>query len=495
MSNIYNLEPPTNGKVILKTTVGDIEIELWSKECPKTCRNFIQLCMEGYYDRTIFHRVVKDFIVQGGDPTGTGEGGESCYEEPFKDEFHSRLRFNRRGLLGMANSQKDDNASQFFFTLGNCPELNNKHTLFAKTGGATVFNMIKLNESELIDERPVRPEKIISTEIIYNPFDDIKPRNLRAKRQNVVEKKPEKKGVKNFGLLSFGDEAEEDEEELDDPTFRKAKSAHDVGDPTLLSKKLDEKNVKYSNSSNNSSDSDSGNEGNNQAASKKSVDLNEIKAKLKKKEDELKRSAQKITNDEIRNVEKDEKAIKKKQTKEEIKKIQKELLNKDKVESDLKKVVEEKKEEKLIVKEYKEDVEKYDHLRKGKVDQSKKSKKNKEDKTLELMNSFRAKLFQAKKNEEETENTESNEDKNENKEEQTEKDEENSLEKNPNSLWTHRLEVDDDIKQKVVDANVADNDRWAIYDPRNPMNKRKLEESKKILNEKRKQGEGRRFDR
>ena len=70
--------------MIPKTTVGEIEIELWSKECPKTCRNFVQLCMEGYYNGTIFHRVVKDFIAQGGDPTGTGQGGESIYGEPFK---------------------------------------------------------------------------------------------------------------------------------------------------------------------------------------------------------------------------------------------------------------------------------------------------------------------------------------------------------------------------------------------------------------------------
>lgn len=64
--------------------MGDIDIELWSKEAPKTCRNFIQLCLEGYYDNTTFHRVVRDFIVQGGDPTDTGDGGESIYGAPFK---------------------------------------------------------------------------------------------------------------------------------------------------------------------------------------------------------------------------------------------------------------------------------------------------------------------------------------------------------------------------------------------------------------------------
>ena len=65
------------------TSVGDIDVELWSKEAPKACRNFVQLCMEGYYDGTIFHRLVHDFIVQGGDPTGTGHGGESVYGKPF----------------------------------------------------------------------------------------------------------------------------------------------------------------------------------------------------------------------------------------------------------------------------------------------------------------------------------------------------------------------------------------------------------------------------
>uniref|UniRef100_U3INZ7 Peptidyl-prolyl cis-trans isomerase n=3 Tax=Neognathae TaxID=8825 RepID=U3INZ7_ANAPP len=118
--------------VLLRTTAGDIDIELWSKEAPKACRNFIQLCMEEYYNNTIFHRVVPGFIVQGGDPTGTGSGGESIYGAPFKDEFHSRLRFNRRGLVAMANAGPHDNGSQFFFTLGRADELNNKHTIFGK---------------------------------------------------------------------------------------------------------------------------------------------------------------------------------------------------------------------------------------------------------------------------------------------------------------------------------------------------------------------------
>lgn len=70
--------------MIITTTLGEIEIELWSKECPKACRNFVQLCLEKFYDSTIFHRVVPNFVAQGGDPSGTGLGGESIYGEPFK---------------------------------------------------------------------------------------------------------------------------------------------------------------------------------------------------------------------------------------------------------------------------------------------------------------------------------------------------------------------------------------------------------------------------
>lgn len=217
MSNIYILEPPTKGKVLLKTTLGDLDIELWSKEAPLAARNFVQLCKEGYYDNTIFHRVVKGFIAQGGDPSGTGEGGESVYGEPFKDEFHQRLRFVRRGLVAMANAGKNDNGSQFFFTLGVTPELNNKHTIFGKITGDTIYNMLKFEEADIgPDDRPEYPHKILSTEILNDPFPDIVPRvrAVELEEKPVKKEKKREKGVKNFKLLSFGDEAEEDEEEV-----------------------------------------------------------------------------------------------------------------------------------------------------------------------------------------------------------------------------------------------------------------------------------------
>lgn len=216
MSTVYNLEPNPTAKVLLQTTAGDLELELFAKQTPRTSRNFLQLCLDGYYDNTVFHRLVKDFIIQGGDPTGTGQGGESSYDgEPFEDEFHSRLKFNRRGLLGMANTgRKDDNGSQFFFTLGNTPELTGKNTLFGRIAGDTIYNLMKMAETEIAEgseDRPLYPTRITGTEIIINPFEDMVKRTRVAERtapEPEKKKKPKRKAGK--ALLSFaGDEGED----------------------------------------------------------------------------------------------------------------------------------------------------------------------------------------------------------------------------------------------------------------------------------------------
>jgi peptidyl-prolyl cis-trans isomerase SDCCAG10 len=133
MSSIYVTEPVTSGKVILHTSVGPLDIELWPREAPKATRNFVQLCLEGYYNGTIFHRISKDFVVQGGDPTGTGTGGESIYgPDGFPDEFHSRLKWSHRGLIGCASFERNKNGSQFFMTLDKTPELDRTNTIFGK---------------------------------------------------------------------------------------------------------------------------------------------------------------------------------------------------------------------------------------------------------------------------------------------------------------------------------------------------------------------------
>ncbi|XP_031372632.1 peptidyl-prolyl cis-trans isomerase CYP57 [Punica granatum] len=241
MSTVYVLEPPTKGKVVLNTTHGPLDIELWPKEAPKAVRNFVQLCLEGYYDDTIFHRIIKDFLVQGGDPTGSGTGGESIYGSPFADEYHSRLRFKHRGLVACANAGKlNSNLSQFFITLDRCDWLDRKHTIFGKVTGDSIFNLSRLAELETDDnDRPLDPPpKIISVEVLWNPFEDIVPRApARPAAQPAAEtekKQTKQKGVKKLNLLSFGEEAEEDKKELAAQRI-KIRSSHDVlDDPRLL---------------------------------------------------------------------------------------------------------------------------------------------------------------------------------------------------------------------------------------------------------------------
>ncbi|OQO57364.1 peptidylprolyl isomerase [Enterococcus hirae] len=108
-----SLENEKGPKAVIKTNRGDITVQLFPELAPKTVKNFIELAKKGYYDGVIFHRVIPDFMIQGGDPTGTGMGGESIYGESFEDEF-SRELFNLRGALSMANSGPNTNGSQFF---------------------------------------------------------------------------------------------------------------------------------------------------------------------------------------------------------------------------------------------------------------------------------------------------------------------------------------------------------------------------------------------
>ncbi|TFK20238.1 cyclophilin-like protein [Coprinopsis marcescibilis] len=228
---------PTKGRVVIETTFGEVDIELWAKETPKTCRNFIALALEGYYDGVIFHRIVPGFLAQTGDRTGTGNGGESFYGEPFEDEIHPRLRYTHRGLVGMANNdKKNTNDSQFFLTLDRADELHGKHTLFGRVIGDTIYNVMKLSEMEIdSNNRPVYPPKIKAIRILDNPFDDIIPRITAAERkaqfraredaQREREDEQRRRGAKkNTKLLSFGaDEEEGGEEEVEfkkKPIFR-----------------------------------------------------------------------------------------------------------------------------------------------------------------------------------------------------------------------------------------------------------------------------------
>lgn len=113
-----DLQNQQGPKATIKTNRGDIQIVLFPEHAPKTVENFIELSKKGYYDGVIFHRVIPEFMIQGGDPTGTGMGGESIYGEAFEDEFSDKL-FNLKGALSMANAGPNTNGSQFFIVQSN----------------------------------------------------------------------------------------------------------------------------------------------------------------------------------------------------------------------------------------------------------------------------------------------------------------------------------------------------------------------------------------
>jgi cyclophilin family peptidyl-prolyl cis-trans isomerase len=130
--------------MVIETTMGTIEVALFRDDAPKTVENFVQLAAKKYYDGIIFHRVMDNFMIQGGDPTGTGTGGQSIYGKGFEDEISPKYKFDRPGLLAMANTgQPMSNGSQFFITTVPTPWLNGHHTIFGEVvSGMDVVNAI-----------------------------------------------------------------------------------------------------------------------------------------------------------------------------------------------------------------------------------------------------------------------------------------------------------------------------------------------------------------
>ena len=123
------IDPSKRYVATITTELGDIVIELFADKAPKTVNNFVFLAREGYYDGVTFHRVIKDFMVQGGDPTGTGSGGPGY---KFADEFHPALKHDGPGVLSMANAGPSTNGSQFFITHRDTPHLDGRHTVFGR---------------------------------------------------------------------------------------------------------------------------------------------------------------------------------------------------------------------------------------------------------------------------------------------------------------------------------------------------------------------------
>jgi len=143
------IDPKKKYSATISTEKGDMVLELFADKTPVTVNNFVFLAREGFYDGTIFHRVIADFMAQGGDPTGSGRGGPGYR---FQDEFHPSLRHNKPGILSMANAGPGTNGSQFFITHVPTPWLDNKHSVFGQiTSGMDVLMSIPPRD-------PMRPE-------------------------------------------------------------------------------------------------------------------------------------------------------------------------------------------------------------------------------------------------------------------------------------------------------------------------------------------------
>ena len=193
-----NLDKVEGPKATIKTNHGDIKIQLFPEQAPMTVENFVRLAQKGYYDKTIFHRVISDFMIQGGDPEGNGTGGTSIWDHPFEDEFSQEL-FNLRGALSMANSGPNTNGSQFFivqnknmpkryikqmepagypkeiihaYKQGGTPWLDGRHTVFGQVidGMEVVDEIAKVKKDKM--NKPLEDVVINTIDIDGSIFED-----------------------------------------------------------------------------------------------------------------------------------------------------------------------------------------------------------------------------------------------------------------------------------------------------------------------------------
>ncbi|XP_031551491.1 RING-type E3 ubiquitin-protein ligase PPIL2-like [Actinia tenebrosa] len=238
-------EVKKKGYVRIQTTHGDLNMELHCDMVPKTCENFLKLCKKGYYDNTIFHRSIKNFMIQGGDPTGTGKGGESAWGGAFKDEFKPNLVHQGRGVLSMANSGTNTNKSQFFITYRSCRHLDRKHSIFGKlVGGLETLSAMEKVETDDKD-RPKETIKILKTVVFTDPFAEVdevlrleKEKEAEAERQRQEEAdKARKRAAAESGpkvhrpgavgkyIPRKAGKSSQDDDSLDQPVKKKIKAS------------------------------------------------------------------------------------------------------------------------------------------------------------------------------------------------------------------------------------------------------------------------------
>ena len=292
MSQVYSTEPATTGHVVFETTHGPIDVNLWCKECPTTTRTFLQLCLDGYYDGMIFHRILSDFLIQTGltqqsslqasasaddidkylrgstavSTKSSNMSGDALRWDRKKLEVNPRIRFNHRGQVAMAlpleestnNTDTEETAMlryQFFVTLDEAPFLDAKHVVFGTVAGSTMFNALRIGRTDADDQTGIptdledAPPRIKSVKIDYHPFEDMvitAEKKLPFRKtaangdggmgkggangqQSTIEKRRKKrKQVRNLNILSFGDEERDYDAITSSAKVSTMKSSHDI---------------------------------------------------------------------------------------------------------------------------------------------------------------------------------------------------------------------------------------------------------------------------
>ncbi|KAL9715932.1 cyclophilin peptidyl-prolyl cis-trans isomerase Cyp8 [Leucoagaricus gongylophorus] len=189
-------------RVVTSVGGGSLNLELYCEKAPKTCYNFLMLAKAGKYNNCLFHRLVPGFMVQTGDPTGTGAGGESIWGQPFRDEYDLKgaATHDSRGILAMANKGSATNGSQWYLTFRPTPHLDKKHTVFGKlVGGEDVLNTIEKMPVKAGTERPTKPIRITEIIIYQDPFEEYKKRHeKKLARQAAAEVNGSADGDQNF---------------------------------------------------------------------------------------------------------------------------------------------------------------------------------------------------------------------------------------------------------------------------------------------------------
>lgn len=421
----------------------------------------------------------------------------------------------------MANSGKDDNGSQFFFTLGPAQELDRKHTIFGKVAGDTIYNMVRLNEIETEGDRPLYPPKIVKTQILDNPFDDIVPReNIARKKQEKDpksaegSKKSKAKAVKNFSVLSFGEEAEDDENQLDEAiekSFKnKSKSLHDAKvDPKMVADSVLEsalplpeerkrkngsaednpkaKKSKFAEPEGLEEDSE---EDTDEEEERRNKEKDAVRDKLKKRKEEHGDAEEENRREEDQKKEEEldseEEEMKEKRRKlEEMQKESKKLMNelRPKKEKEMKQQEEDEDKETVELKGDEDEITKFKVERLNYVKQKKEMKKkgpDRQDLTMQLLANFQNKVKESQEHKLSSSEVKS---------EHSSEDEEAEDIRLGDSRWfSHELKTSSTEPVSAKDANINQEDMFDITDPRHPLNERRRKDDKQKGREKDKGG-------